>query len=250
MKKLFLVLFFLSLKVQAVPNWYPVGKTDAKTVYMDKSKCEKIEKQECFNVFSKNRYTHSVSEIDDINSPIYREISESPVQISCQDIEDCKSKMGGVCDADEGSQPAITDDDSWLSFFGITDPYFVYCAKITSYKKIKALVLDSAKKAAIDAAKAAKKAQKDLEKSGDEALKTGQKIKATMVGMIKVKALPKAQRKQLRGDLKSIIEALNVGSIDIAIDEIKALPEDGTVVTAEAKALILKIAGDAGYSIE
>ena len=51
-------------------------------------------------------------------------------------------------------------------------------------------------------------------------------------------------------DLKSIIEALDVGSIDIAIDEIKGLTEDGVVVTPESKALILSVFTEAGYSID
>ena len=91
--------------------------------------------------------------------------------------------------------------------------------------------------------------EEKLIEEGNLAIRTGQKAKHLMVGYIKSMGLPKANRKQFRQNVQSIIEAVDIGSIDIAIDEIKALTEDGTVITSSSKAMILKVFEDAGYDI-
>ena len=252
-----LIFFILLLPFVAFGKNYKAVDTSLENkTYYKMSLCKKEAKdlpnyKGCFEVNEEVLpETHVVADVDDLSRPIYRSVENSPVQIACEDMDDCIEKIDGACDADPDSTAKVTANESWLAYFGLSSPMMIYCQKILSYEQVKKLVFDAAKKAAYDAKILAEKTQVALEISGGDALQVGRRIKATMVGMIRVKDLPKAQRKQLRGDLKSIIEALDVGSIDIAIDEIKALTEDGSVVTPEAKSLILKIAGDAGYSIE
>lgn len=262
MKCLFLLTIIFSIGVEA--NYYPFGSDNADTVYSKKQHCIEVSKNlpnynGCFYVKDKILQTQYLKDVDNLDDPIFRDPNDSPVKIECDDYEDCKSKAytldeGGfpvdhVCSSEADTQPKFDKSDSWGSLIGWSADWIIWCEKVSGYGKKKVLVEDADKKAAYEAAKAQDDQAKAMASEGSKALQIGLQAKKLMVGYIKLKNLPKSQRKALRGDLKSIIEALDVGSIDLAIDEIKALTEDGTVVTPEAKALILQVFADDGYDI-
>ena len=234
--KIFLLTLLFCSSAFATENWFPFGKVGAKTSWMKKSDCESQEGQKCYDISQKDVRKMKVGFV----------IPDVHETFDCEDATKCQEAIdqAGSC-----SESWTFDEKSnWpgLDFSGQQPSrqfgWFAWCQK-------KDLVEDSAKKATVDAEDAAKAQAQAMEAEGAKAIKVGLQAKNLMAGYIKLKGLPKAQRKQLRGDLKSIIEALDVGSIDIAIDEVKALTEDGVVVTPEAKALILKVFEDAGYSI-
>lgn len=256
MKILFLILILLP-SVAFSKSWRDIENVKNSAAYASKEICQKITGNSC-DVCEDNRKCIK-GMVDDINQPNLRAVEDSPVKLDCNDYQDCNDKAfdpngdddfsDQVCIADGGT-PKWDELVNWPDITGVTGPWFIWCQKADgTYKQKAVIVEDVAGKAAAEAEDAAKAQLEVIEKAGANAIELGVKAKKVMVGMIKLKGLPKAQRKALRGDLKSIIEALDVGSIDIAIDEIKALTEDGVVVTPEAKATILKLFEDAGYDI-
>lgn len=260
--KLLLALLFITSSAFAVENWRAVG-TDTSTTWMKKADCLKAEKSKanfkgCFDITNKDLRFHQIVKIDDTAHPIYRSPNDSEVKIDCNDPDDCVDKMlvkdqgqptgQNVCDQ-HGLDPKYDKSESWTSVVGLSGDYFIWCEKVIGYQKKDSLVVDETLKGQVEASDIQAQQIEQIEVEGSKAIDLGAKVKSVMVGMIKLKNLPKAKRKALRGALKSIIEALDVGSIDIAIEEIKALTEDGEVVTPEAKALILGIFAQAGYDV-
>lgn len=234
--KIFLLTLLLCSSAFATENWFPFGKADAKTSWMKKSDCESQEGQKCYDISNKDIRKMRVAFL----------IPKVENTVDCTDASACQQLVddGKICDSATFDEKA-----NWPSLdFSAATParpstgWFLWC-------QIETLVEDATKVASVDAEDAQKAQTEAMESQGAEAIAVGKKAKNLMVGYIKLQNLPKAQRKQLRGDLKSIIEALDVGSIDLAIDEIKALTEDGTVITPQSKMLILKVFEDAGYQI-
>lgn len=258
MKILFAATAFIFCFNSYAKNWHAINKQNSYGSFSSKQKCEQVEGQKCFDITNKVVAIHSVVEVDNLESPIYRSPEDSTVKIDCDGPEDCLSKMApkdeegnllpGPC-KDDGDTPRFDESGNWLAIVGLGSSHFIWCEKVVGYHQKEILVEDPVKKAAYEAEKAQEDQVKAMAVEGEKALVVGEEAKRLMVGYMKLKNLPKAQRKQLRQDLKSIIDALDVGSIDIAIDEIKALTEDGVVVTPEAKALILGVFGKAGYDI-
>lgn len=232
MKKMILIstIFFAS---NAMANFFPFGKEGANTVYVKKSKCEKVEGQKCYDITGKDLAYHKVG---------FRSIDVEQT-VDCANSENCED-LAFQCPTGEAKK--WDDKANWpgLDFSPRSNHgWFSWCQK-------EMLVVDIDKKNAIDAQKAQESQVLQLESEGAKAIEVGSKAKAVMIGYIKNKGLTKAKRKGLRADLQSVIGALDVGSIDIAIEEIKALPEDPDVITPESKGLILKIFSDAGYSVQ
>jgi len=109
--------------------------------------------------------------------------------------------------------------------------------------------VDQDKKTLMIQQEAERAAKRALQASGDEVINLGSKAKSLMVGFVKSLDLPKTDRSSLSTQLDNIIGDLERGSIDLAIDGIKALVEDGTIITAESKALILSVFAEKGYNI-
>lgn len=230
--KIILCLVFI-YSIESTANYFPVEKDGAKTVYAHKNKCESVEGQKCYNITGKDLSYHKIG---------FRSIDVEQT-VDCSDAENCKD-LAFQCPS--GETKKWDDKANWpgLDFSPRSDDgWFIWCQK-------EMLVVDIDKKNAIDAQKAQESQVLQLESEGAKAIEAGSKAKAVMIGYIKNKGLTKAKRKSLRADLQSVIGALDVGSIDIAIEEIKALPEDPDVITPESKGLILKIFSDAGYSVQ
>lgn len=262
MKYLFLSIWFLpAIAFGGFENYRAIGAEGAVTTYASKAKCVKKEKakkdyQGCFKILGKEIETHKVVEVEDETQPIYRDPKDSKVQIGCDDQKDCAQKMyvfnekgeaiENVCAADGGT-PKYDKTDSWLSIVGLASEYFIWCESVIGYGTKKVYMEDPDLKSVYDAKQAEILAENVLVKEGSKARKFGEQMINYLVGYIKRKKLPKASRKQLNKDFKTIIDALEIGSIDIAQELIAALPEDGVVVTAKIKKRIDKKFVNAGY---
>lgn len=257
MKFILLITMLFSFEAYSKVCYSPIPKNGR--IYKTKSKCESSQADPCFDICGKDLRRWMIGQEDDLTKPNYRPVESSPVKMDCNDFSDCALKatnpdgdpetVDQVCLAD-ASTPRWGDLSNFNGITGVSGPWFIWCQKEDgTFSKKSVLVPDASGSTAADAEDAQKVQIKAMAEAGKKAIDVGLKVKKIMVGMIKLKKLPKSARKQLRGDLKSIIEALDVGSIDIAIDEIKALVEDGVVVTPEAKATILQLFAAEGYDI-
>ena len=193
----------------------------------NESLCNQLGGEECFEIIgSVERYSPKVIQVD--GEPIY---SKSNV-VLCLDAEDCQAKLEAqLCAQGEQSIKNL-------------DQLEVYCTKVISYKKVDKTILaiDEAK----DAIYQAKLQQKAIDEAKDKAIQAkikeiekGQKLIAMIRVSSDTKNLSVEQKKALIASTKDIIEALSIGSLDVAKSLIQAIQPDGVVITAQDKSSIL-----------
>lgn len=189
--------------------------------------CQQLGGEECFEIIgSVERYSPKIIQID--GEPIY---SKSNLAL-CLDAEDCQVKLQTqVCDSDEQAIKNL-------------DQLEVYCTKVIGYKKVDKTILaiDEAK----DAIYQAKLQQKAIDEAKDKAIQVkikeiekGQKLIAMIRVSSDMKNLSVEQKKALIALTKEIIEALSIGSLDVAKSLIQAIQPDGVMITAQDKSSIL-----------
>jgi len=134
-------------------TFYPVGATNAKTVYRDKSSCESAESGRpgfggCFSISKKDmrRYKKGFRAIDILKTR------------DCLNSADCQSQIDNLNFSCPQEVATFDDKANWpgLDFAAESRPatgFFLWCQKA-------ALVIDSAKSAAADAEDAKKAADK------------------------------------------------------------------------------------------
>lgn len=165
---IFLILLF-SLTAHA-SNWFPIGKPNANTTYADGSMCEKLEEFKCWEVSKIDASLAKIGLVDDINNPTYGKENV----VDCLGEEDCQKKL---------EEHLCVRGDKFIN----EDFTEVYCAYISGYPKIEAVVLDPVKVAARDAEIAAKLAEEQLKKQKES--EREEAIKICLAGEPKDKEL-------------------------------------------------------------
>lgn len=180
--------------------------------------------------FGYNKSYHVVvaEMINDFTKPIN---SKNDIE-TCIDQTDCEVKNAVKSCADE-----------FEIVFMAADFSDIYCSKLTGYEQklsgSKIVVEDVAKKAAYDSSQSAKKLE-TLAISGQlNHMAFGKKIYVSVLLLNKAKGLSKAQKRQLRKDLKEIRDDLFDGSICSAREDIAVLIPDGVLIKASDISLIL-----------
>lgn len=232
MKNLILILlFFPSL---SFATWRD-GSMDC-PAYSTKHKCEKIRGKDCFN---DNGQDHRILKVG------FKAVDVLET-VDCENEEACQETIF-LCKGSKkydlkSNWPSLnwSYEVDGKQIDRPTDGYFIWCEE-------KGLIIDSVKQQELQQIEAAQAEALVLQKDGAEARQFGNELTNFLVGYIKSKKLPKENRKQLRQSFKDIIDALEIGSIDIAKEAIAELPVDGLVVTDEIKATIIKKITDAGY---
>ena len=226
-----IVLFILSFSAMA--NYVPTSKvgTENLTVYLQKSKCEKVSLETCLKIDENYSSYYSViapKMVDDLEQPVH---SKSEIE-ACLDESDCNDKLALKVCTDVDEQKLISADFTEM-----------YCSKFLRYKLKdsgeKIVVIDEAKKATYEAQQAVVKAQADALKEVEQDMSAGKEIYAKV--RILNKSKTKAQRKILRTSLSSIRDALLDGDICGARDDITGIAVDGTLVKAEDITAVLAL---------
>jgi hypothetical protein len=119
----------------------------------------------------------------------------------------------------------------------------VYC----TYLRPEHVGIDQAKKNAHDALKAQEEAQKNALSSVYKDMDFGKELYAKIMLMNKGAGLTKAQRKQMRKDLKDIKDDLSDGNICDARSEIALLAINPPIITQERKDAVLSLID--GYKV-
>lgn len=190
MKYLILLLFPINVFAS---NWFPVGKVGANTTYVNQGECQKIEAAKCFEITGIDLSVSKVDLVDDLSKPIYLKENE----LVCDGKDDCQLKLEAhIC---ERGEKLINEN--------YTE---VYCAYISGYQKIEAVVLDPVKKAKQDADKLAKE-QEDAEKEQKESARIIA-LKACLAGSPKDNELVDCVKTLIREVLKNklTVEELNI----------------------------------------
>lgn len=226
----FLILFLISFNLYA--NYIPesqVENCDSKTVWMKRSKCG----ANCIKLDKSYNCNYSELEdemIDDAENPIWA--TRSMVE-ACSGQSDCEQKLADKVCVDE--RRAFTNAE-------FTE---TWCNKITGFaQKLsgrKIIVENSTKKSSYESDKAAKAAQEAALDSQFKDMDFGKELYAKVMLLNKSKGLSKAQRKQLRKDLKDIRDDLADGDICSAREDISALVADGTLIREEDKTAVLAL---------
>jgi hypothetical protein len=189
--------------------------------------CKQLGGEECFEIIGNiERYSPKVIQVD--GEPIY---SKTDVKL-CLDAEDCQAKLKAqICDQNEQAIKNI-------------DLLEVYCTKVIGHKQVDKTILavDEAK----DAIYQAKLQQKAIDEAKEKAIQVkikeiekGQKLIAMIRVSSDMKNLSVEQKKALILSTKEIIEALSIGSLDVAKSLIQAIQPDGVMITAQDKSSIL-----------
>lgn len=231
--KLFIFTLLFSISAFAVENWFPIGKEGAKTVWMQKAKCEKAEGQACYDISKKDPRFHEpqTSMVDNPAKPIYKPKYDF---VNCDSPSDCTQKAG--------SKTCLTGDHSTYEKNQMPIPgYSLYCVGITGYEQMEQTVLveNSAKKTEVQASEAQKEAMDlKLEKLAKDA-----QFGSSMIGLVGVrlrdKNLTRAQTKQVMKDYRELIDLLKVGSIEHSKAEVESITPDGTLISQGDKDALL-----------
>lgn len=237
MRLLFFLIFIWGFSSHAA-NWFPVGKQDAKTVYMDKQKCETVEGQACYDITDKDLRYWSLEtiQVDDYSKPQWK--SEYNVQAcdpSAQDETSCSTiAQSKVCD-DEAEDTYRIRENSLMP------GYSIVCTRLLGYEQQpkEVMVENQALKASVLAAEAAKSAQLSAIQQARAARSFGESI----VDMIAVKNIQKgltaAQIKQVVAEYEEIRTLLVSGAIATARADVAAMTPDGVRITQADKDEIL-----------
>lgn len=194
-------------------------------------KCEDYPQEQCHCV--ENIDPWSAELVDEVvdGSPIYSKHDVS----SCSDQADCDSKFVSLVCADNANEKIKNYDQME-----------VYCAHLEGYEQVltgkKALAVSQVKRAAREASVAAQKQrEEDIQVALKEASK-GQRVMALFRVLNKKKNLTGLQKKALLSDtnIKSIMDALDAGSLDVAGSLINAYVADGVLVTEQDKQTLLQ----------
>lgn len=229
MKKFLIIYVLLCVSVCFSSEWtttefYPSS-------WGSKQICEQLGKgKECFEISeSTARYSAKTIQVDDESKPVYK--AESRVMM-CADYDSCQElRPQHLCLPDEMQIYAES-------------PYRLYCTKLLGYEQKDKLVLalDSVKDAQFQSDKQAKNVEAAKEQAIQNKLKEiqkGQRIIAIMRANSDAKNLTKQQKKTLINSTKEIIEALNIGSLDVAKDLMEAIVPDGVIILESEKQAIL-----------
>lgn len=193
--------------------------------------CEQLGKSECFEIQeSTSRYSKNTIQVDDLSKPIWE--SESNLQY-CADEQACYK------DLESFSCPSGKE-----KIYSKLPTHRLYCTKLLGYQKKdkQILVLDATKDSEYQAIKQAKNVEAVKEQAIQAKLKDiekGKRIIAMMRANSDAKNLTKQQKKALINSTKEIIEALNIGSLDVAKDLVQAIVADGVIILESEKQAIL-----------
>lgn len=226
----FLILFFISFSTWA--NFVPKNQIESgnvKNIYISGA-CP----GECVRVPpGYNPAYHVIGDVmvPDIENPIWG--TRSMVE-PCSGETDCKEKaLAKECAADRQAYYNQEYSETW-------------CNKITGYAQkpsgAKEIVIDEAKKSAYETAMAQKKAEQNAINSRLSDMQFGQKLYAIVQVLNKQKGLSKAQRNQMRNELKTIRDDLLDGNICEVREQVLQLTIDGTKITNnDVSAILAKI---------
>jgi hypothetical protein len=217
----FLILLLISFS--AFGNYIPKSKVgkDNLTVWNKKSKCEKSSEEKCIKI--DKDYNKSYSKIIP-ETQMKQEVE------SCLDEADCQAKH--ELKSCKKGKPIKN-----------LDLMEVYC----TYLRPEHVGIDQAKKNAHDALKAQEEAQKNALSSVYKDMDFGKELYAKIMLMNKGAGLTKAQRKQMRKDLKDIKDDLSDGNICDARSEIALLAINPPIITQERKDAVLSLID--GYKV-
>jgi len=229
MKNLILILLFITSNLSYASMWAEKEKImsgEKFTKFTRISNCP----GECIQVPRGHRYEYfslSDEEVDDPSKPIS---SKSEVN-SCGEY--CQTLF------DEGVSCGDPLEEAILNL----DLKEIYCSKFIRFEKKlsgrKVLKVDQAKKGAHESAQAILKVQNNAINSQLKDMDFGKTLYAKIMLMNKAKGLSKAQRKQMRRDLKEIKEDILDGDLCSAKAEIEALVADEVVIHTSDKTKII-----------
>lgn len=193
--------------------------------------CEQLGKSECFEIQeSTSRYSKNTIQVDDLSKPIWE--AESNLQY-CADEQSCFK------DLESFSCPSGKE-----KIYSKVPTHRLYCTLLLGYQKKNKTILEV--DPTLDLAYQSSKQAKTVEAVKEQMVQAkladiqkGQKIIAIMRVGSDSKNLTKQQKKTLINTTKEVIEALNIGSLDVAKELIEGIAPDGTLITNEDKAKIL-----------
>ena len=242
MKK-FSLIFFITIQSFA-GNFFPVGKDSANTTYGKKSECEKKENHECYEMAGRKKdYVKVVvkeNKIYDMTKPIYGLNKKTKF---CEDSNACKLLLTKYIEDKECKD--LVEDVHYFPFYN-KEAGKIVCATIKSHeyevKETRVLEIDEAKKLEYETKKLEEKAQSDAVAKEIQNQAFGQEMYALVKVVQKKKGLNKVQRKQLRSSFKEVKTMLMDGDLDLALDELKNITPDGTLISdEELQSLIQRI---------
>lgn len=228
------IILILLTPMIASANWFPVGKGGAKTVYVDKVKCEQAETATCYDITGKDLRYHELqtAEVDDLSKPIWK--TRYNVD-ACADTAECQTQLSTkVCDDEEGDGAQYAEND-------LMPGYSSFCTRLLGYEKkneIK-LVLNETTQASVIAQDLAKQTEGDAVAQIKAAMECGKTVKAVMAIRNVQKGLTPAQITTFVQTYATVSALLDAGALVTAKAEVEALTPDGTLTTAEDKTAIV-----------
>jgi len=227
----FLVSIFSTASL-ATGNYFPVGKSGAKTVYRNLAKCQQVEGSVCYDITKKDLRFHVVQagEVDDLTKPI---LKTNYNVTACDDVPSCQaSALAKTCG--QGDY-AAWKENSFLP------GYSVYCTGIEGYEKKLAtdLVLDAALQAQVMAEDGSKQLLDSAINQVKKAMHCGKQIQAIMAIRNIQKGLLPAQVKSFMETYATVKSLLDSGALVTAKAEIEAMTPDGTITTQADKTAII-----------
>jgi hypothetical protein len=184
--------------------------------------------------------------VNDLTKPVYSKtdvvacaaVSDDPATTEIDEsktlLEDCQEKLAALDCTGKGEAIRAEDNSE------------VYCSMLLRYEQKPAgysrAVVNETLKAQFDASQAAKKAERQAVQSQLKDMEFGKRLYAQVQLLNKGKGLSKAQRRQLRKDLKTMRDDLLDGNVCNVRADLVALPANGTtILEADKTALLAKI---------
>lgn len=160
------------------------------------------------------------------DDPATTEVDESKTL-----LEDCQEKLAALDCTGKGEAIRAADNSE------------VYCSRLLRYEQKPAgyqrAVVNETLKTQWEAERAAKRAEREAVQSQIKDMNFGRSLYASVQLLNKGKGLSKAQRRQLRQDLKTMRDDLLDGNICDVRADLVALPANGTTIREEDKTVLL-----------
>lgn len=226
--KNFILILLSFFSLNAFSQWSSEISTSASVNYDSKRTCELIEKSNCYDFLNCPREFCDI--VDNVVLDYVKKENTQP----CNLLENTESleEFNQYKDCDDKFSVLACEQGTPIKNY---DQLEVYCAVEVMKVDGKKLVESPEKKAAYEAKIQAEKAKEEALALVAKARKCGSSAIDLMVLRNAQKGLSVEQKKQMAKSTSDIINLLQVGSLDAAIEEIEASVADGVIITAQDK---------------
>lgn len=226
------IIFIFGFCKAHAENWFPVGKQNAKTIWVKKDRCEQVEGQACYDITGKDlRFHEPITQmVDDQSKPIMKPPYNAT---NCDSDADCELKRNAL-ECSMGDYPTQEKNE-------ILPGWTLACTGITGYqqKEETVLVENADLKAQVQFQDQAKNTLESQIQARTKRIGFGTRIVALMGVRNDAKNLTAEQSAGFLSTYGPIMQMLQAGALDTAKAQIEAITPDGTITTQADKDAIL-----------